>query len=118
MQSGTFPNWVYTNKQDEVTSGIDRLRKQFYSCRFEVDWSALPASLAGAQDQGLVNFFLDDQPLEYDASCLHGGGWDWLDDNTIQLCPTTCDVLTDQTILSGVAIEASYGCESIVENIE
>ena len=79
-------------------------------CMFTINWDDLAEGTS--TDKNLVNLFGDGDVIPYDEGCLSGNGWQWLDDETIELCEQICDDYADGTIST---ITATFGCETIVE---
>jgi len=79
-------------------------------CSFTVDWEALGEGTS--TDQSLVNLFGDGLLIPYDEGCAGGAGWQWIDEDTIELCEELCGDYADGVISE---ISATFGCESIVE---
>ncbi len=79
-------------------------------CTFTINWDDLAEGTS--TDPNLVNLFGDGDVIPYDEGCLSGNGWQWLDNETIELCEQICDDYADGTIST---ITATFGCETIVE---
>jgi hypothetical protein len=95
---------------EEITGGV-------VSCEFDVDWESL--SDDASDDPSLVNFYCKEDPgddigpdnlIGYDPGCLDGGGWDWIDEDTVIFCEEAC-----QNLKNGLCavITATFGCDSV-----
>ena len=81
------------------------------------DWDSLDDSVSS--DPNLVNFYCKEDASEeigpdnlvgYDEGCQNGGGWDWVDEDTVIFCDGACQELKD-----GLCpfITATFGCETV-----
>jgi hypothetical protein len=95
----------------DITGGV-------VSCEFDVDWDSL--DVGTSTDPTLVNFYcLEDETdspsltnvIPFNEGCASGEGWDWVDEDTVTFCATTCQELKDGAC--GV-VKATFGCETVV----
>jgi len=88
------------------------------SCEFDLDWDSLEDD--ASSDPSLVNFYCKEDPSDeigddnlvgFDEGCANGGGWDWVDDDTVVFCDGACQDLKDGLC---PVVTATFGCESII----
>jgi len=90
---------------DALAAALQEIVGEIITCEFDLDWSSLPEEA----DPTKVNFFGDGALIPYDDGCADGGGWDWLDADTVIFCDGACQQLKD-----GVwgTVTATFGCDS------
>ena len=95
---------------DELIAALQGIAAEATECTFDVDWSSLGWGVS--QDPDMVNVLADEEIVPRSDDCSFAGGWHWLDEDTIELCPDLCE---DYRWGDVAVIHASFGCETIVE---
>ncbi len=92
------------------------------TCDFDVDWSSLADN--ADPNPSKVNFYCKQSPAEpndndpqtgnillFNDACADGnGGWTWKDDDTVEMCPDTCDLVKKGGC---PVLSATFGCETV-----
>jgi hypothetical protein len=93
----------------EIEGTIAEIFGDTLHCEFDVDWSTIED---GAQPW-LVNVYYEDETIiGYNEGCASGdSGWEWVDDDTIGLCPDTCAEYKTGAICE---LNVTFGCSTVV----
>jgi hypothetical protein len=113
-----YDQYIEATDGNALQAAFEGIASAVVSCEFEVDWSSLEPGTS--TDPSLVNFYClenendpisEDNIVFFDEGCANGGGWDWLDDDTVIFCEDACDMLKSGACAK---IVATFGCESVV----
>jgi len=95
---------------EEIIAALQGIAAEATECTFDVDWSSFGWGVS--QDPDLVNLLVDGEIVASSPDCSFAGGWHWLDEDTIELCPDLCH---DYKWGAASEVHASFGCETVVE---
>ena len=104
-----FTTFLPANDAAALTDALATIASSVITCEYVLDD---PGPMA---DPGLVNFYLDGDPVPRDPDCTEdvGAGWDWVDaeHTTVRFCGDYCTRIRSGTIGE---ISAMFGCTTII----
>ena len=108
INGGTEHYYPVANAADLVST-FETMIGSMISCEFEIDWDQLPPE--ASEDPMKVNLYGDTEVIPYDVGCINEMGWQWLDNNTAELCSGACNKLRAKEWLD---IRVTFGCTTII----
>ena len=108
-QEGGTPWTTYFTASDQASlaTAFDQIATSVIGCTYDIDE---PSAEANPDE---VNFYFDDVVVAYDASCLGGEGWTWVDatHTQVEFCDQACSDLKAGNISE---ISAKFGCPTVI----
>jgi hypothetical protein len=114
-----YPEYFVASDGAALQAAFESIASEIVSCEFDVDWDSLASG--ASRDPALVNFYCKadeadptgpENIVPFDDGCADGGGWTWVDEDTVAFCEAACNDL----LLAGrcAVVAATFGCESIL----
>ena len=107
--SGGTEHYYPVSDVNDLVSTFEIMLEEMISCEFNIDWDQLPPQ--ASEDPMKVNLYGDDEAIPYNIGCINEMGWQWLDNDTAELCPGACNKLRAKEWLD---IRVTFGCTTIV----
>ena len=106
-----FTEFLYADDQANLEEAFSEIAASIVQCDFEV-----PTQDGDDVDSDNVNFYLNGEAVPYDKDCAQGLGWTWTRDDLTEV--RMCEAICDQLQKGGAELTATWGCPTIIIDLQ